>query len=134
MITLDIVTPEKRILLEEGVSIVTVTTKEGEIGIMSNHIPIYSQLVSGEMKYKKDDQEFFVAIHGGFIEFANNTLTVLADQAVRAEEIDQAAAEEARKRAEEAMALKVTDIEYAEAETNMRRAMIDLRVSRKRKF
>jgi F-type H+-transporting ATPase subunit epsilon len=133
MITLDIVTPEKRILLEEGISIVTVPTSEGEIGVMTNHIPIYSQLVSGELKYKKDESDYFVAIHGGFIEFANNTLTVLADQAARAEEIDEAAAELARKRAEDAMAQKVTDVEFAEAESNMRRALIDLRVARKRR-
>lgn len=133
MIILDIVTPEKKILHEEEVSIVTLRTIEGEIGVLPGHLPLYSQLVEGELRYRKDNQEFFVAIHGGFLEVANSKVTVLADAAARAEDLDEAAVETARQKAEEAMAQKITDEDYAIAEGVMRRAMLDLRVVKRRK-
>lgn len=133
LITLDIVTPEKKILHEENVAIVTLRTVEGEIGVLPGHLPLYSQLEEGELRYKKDNQEFFVAIHGGFLEVANSKVTVLADAAARAEELDEAMIEEARRKAEEAMSQRVSDEDYALAEGAMRRALLDLRVAKKKK-
>ncbi len=132
-LTLDIVTPEKRILHEENVAIVTLRTVEGEIGVLPGHIPLYSQLAAGELRYKKNNDEFFVAIHGGFLEVANSKVTVLADAAARAEELDEAQIEAARRKAEEAMSQKITDEDYAIAEGAMRRALIDLGVARKKR-
>ncbi len=133
MLTLDIVTPEKRILTEDNVSIVTVDTVEGQMGILPSHIPLYSKLKPSELIYTKDGHEHFLAIHGGFIEVANNTVTILADDAIRAEEINEAAVEEAHRRAQEAMEQKVTDEDYAFAEGAMRKALLELKVARKRR-
>jgi len=133
MITLDIVTPEKRILLQDDVSIVTVKTVEGEVGILAGHAPLYSQLAAGELKYRVGNEEYFVVIHGGFLEVANSKVTVLADAAARAEDLDEAAVEEARRKAEEAMTQKVSNEDYALAEGAMRRALIDLKVSKKKR-
>jgi F-type H+-transporting ATPase subunit epsilon len=132
-LVLDIVTPEKRILHEENVAIVTLRTVEGEIGVLPGHIPLYSQLAAGELRYKKDNEEYFVAIHGGFLEVANSKVTVLADAAARAEELDEAQIEEARRKAEEAMSQKITDEDYAIAEGAMRRALLDLSIARKKR-
>lgn len=133
MIVLDIVTPEKRILHEENVAIVTLRTVEGEIGILPKHLPLYSQLAAGELRYKKDNEEHFVAIHGGFLEVANSKVTILADAAARAEELDEAAIELARQKAEEAMSQRVTEEDYALAEGALQRALLDLRVARKKR-
>lgn len=133
MMKLDVVTPEKRILTESDISVVTVDTVEGQIGILPNHIPLYSKLKQGEMIYKKNDVDHYLAIHGGFIEIADNKITVLADDAVRAEEIDEAAVEEARQRAQEAMEKRVTDEDYAFAEGAVRKALLELKVAKKRR-
>lgn len=133
MITLDIVTPEKRILHQGDVSIVTVKTVEGEVGILPGHLPLYSQLAPGELKYRVGTEEHFVAIHGGFLEVANSKVTVLADAAARAEDLDEAAVKEARRKAEEAMSQRVSDEDYALAEGAMRRALLDLRVAKRRR-
>ncbi len=133
MLTLDIVTPEKRVLTEDNVSIITVETVEGQIGILPSHIPLYSKLQPSELKYTKDGQDHFLAIHGGFIEVANNKVTILADDAVQAEEINEAAVEEAHRKAQEAMQQRVTDEDYALAEGAMRRAMLELKVAKKKR-
>lgn len=133
MLILDIVTPEKRILNEDNISIVTVMTVEGQVGILPEHIPFYAKLKPGELSYKKDDREYFLAIHGGFIEVANNTVTVLADDAVRAEEINEAAVKEAERRAKETMEKKITDEDYAFAEGAMRKALLELKVAKRKK-
>jgi F-type H+-transporting ATPase subunit epsilon len=132
MLTLDIVTPEKRVLTETDISIVTVDTVEGQIGILPKHISLYSQLRPSELTYTKDGHEHFLAIHGGFIEVANDTVTILADDAIRAEEIDEATVLAAQRRAEEAMSQKVTDEDYAFAEGAMRKALLELKVVKRK--
>lgn len=133
MLTLDIVTPERRVLTEDNVSIVTVDTVEGQIGILPSHIPLYSKLQPSELKYTKDGHEHFLAIHGGFIEVANDTVTILADDAVRAEELNEAAVEEAHRKAQEAMEQKVSNEDYAIAEGAMRRALLELKVVKRKR-
>ncbi|PIY96977.1 MAG: ATP synthase F1 subunit epsilon [Candidatus Kerfeldbacteria bacterium CG_4_10_14_0_8_um_filter_42_10] len=95
-----IVTPEK-VVYENEIDQITLTTKMGEVTILPNHIPLVSSLKAGEILIKKDGQEIPLAVSGGFAELANNNLVILADTAERVEEIDEAQAEEARKRAEE---------------------------------
>jgi F-type H+-transporting ATPase subunit epsilon len=133
MLTLDIVTPEKKILSEDQVSIITVMTTEGEIGVLPHHVPLYAKLQPGELKYKKDGHDHYVAIHGGFIEVTPTKVTILADDAVRAEDISEELAEQARLRAEELMAQKVTDADFVHAEAAMRRALLELKVVQKRR-
>lgn len=99
-ITLKIATPE-RVVLEDEVDQITLPTQTGEITVLPNHIPLITNLVPGIMEAKKNGEEISMAVSGGFMELHNNELTVLADTAERAEEIDLEEAEEARKRAED---------------------------------
>lgn len=133
MLKLQIITPEKILLEESDVSIVTARTVVGEVGILPSHIPLYSKLVSGELSFKKNNEEHYIAIHGGFLEVIADTVTILADDAVRAEDIDEETVEEARIRAQEAMEQKVTDEDFAHAEAAMERALLELRVAKKRR-
>jgi F-type H+-transporting ATPase subunit epsilon len=133
MLTLDIVTPEKKVLTEDGIGLVSVDTTEGQIGILPHHAPLYAKLRPGELKYKKDGHDHYVAIHGGFIEVTPTKVTILADDARRAEEINEELAEKARAHAEDLMAQKVTDEDFVKAEAAMRRALLELKVAQKRR-
>ena len=118
---LKIVTPEK-ILFEEKVSQVSISTVMGEITILPNHIPLVSQLASGEIVVKhnkKEDassialakDEDLMAISGGFVEVLPDQVVILADTAERAEDIDEERAEAARQKAEEVLKTKLADAE-----------------------
>jgi F-type H+-transporting ATPase subunit epsilon len=102
-INLKIVTPEK-LLLETEVSQVTLPVTYGEVTVLPLHVPYIGSLVSGEVRFVESaGEEVRLALSSGFVEFHDNTLTVLADRAERAEDIDIERAEEARVRAEELM-------------------------------
>lgn len=133
-IKLKIVTPE-RILFEEMVSQVSISTAMGQITILPNHIPLVSQLTSGEIIVKKDGaEEDLMAISGGLVEVLSEQVVILADTAERAEEIDEARAEEARQRAEEALKTKVADAEqFAMFTAQIEKEMARLKVARRYK-
>ncbi len=102
-IKFEIVTPE-RVVLKEEISQVTVPTKEGEITVLPKHMPIVATLKTGVIELvTKGGKAEIMSISGGFIEVLRNKVVILADTAERAEEIDLARAEEARKRAEESI-------------------------------
>lgn len=94
-----ITTPE-RIVMEDEMDQITLPTQTGEITVLPNHIPLITTLKPGIIEAKKNGDEISMAVSGGFMELHDNQLTVLADTAERAEEIDLEEAEEARKRAE----------------------------------
>jgi len=127
-----IVTPE-RTVFEDAVSQVTLPTSEGEITILPNHQSYIASLQSGEIMFKKDGKEIFLAISGGFIEFHNNALIVLADTAERAEEIDLERAQIARKRAQE-LKLKIIstdETDYARVAAMLEKQSARIKVARK---
>lgn len=99
-INFKIVTPE-RTVYEAKADQITLPTWEGEITILPNHYSYISNLKAGEIMVKHDEHTELMATSGGFVEFNNNSLVVLADTAERAEEIDLERAEAARKKAEE---------------------------------
>lgn len=130
-ITLTIITQEKELLKEE-VSQVTVPTTTGEITVLPNHIPLFTQLQVGELTYKKDGKSITVVISGGFMDVApNNTITVLTDSAIEERNISVAKAEEAKKKAEEDMSQKLDKRKFLMAEASLRRAMLELKVAKK---
>jgi len=131
---LKIVTPE-RILFESKVSQVSVSTIMGEITILPNHIPLVSQLVAGEIVVRNGkEEEELMAVSGGFVEVLPDQVVILADTAERAEEIDEARAEEARQKAEEILKTKVTDIEgFAIFTARLEKELARLKVARKYK-
>ena len=127
-----IVTSEKTVF-EDEVDQATFETTDGQITILPNHRSYITSLKSGEAMIKKKGEEIFLSISGGFIEFHDNTLIVLADTAERAEEIDLARAEEARKRAEELKdkVISMDDEEYARVAAAIQKESARIRVAKK---
>lgn len=131
---LKIVTPGRLVLEEETYS-VTLPIEGGEVTVLPNHIPYIGALRPGEIMLRKtpDGGPESLATSGGFAEFQDNVLTILADTAERAEEIDLARAEEARARAEAVMKTRVSmdDEEYARIAAMVEKEFVRLKVARK---
>jgi len=133
-INFKIVTPEKTVF-ESEIDQATLPVADGEVTILPNHRSYIAALKAGEICLKKEGEEIIMATSGGFIEFNDNNLVVLADTAERAEEIDLKRAEEAKAKAEAAMKEKVRmdDSEYARVAASIEKEMARLRVGRKRR-
>lgn len=132
-LTLKIITQEK-VVLEREIVQATLPIEGGEVTVLADHIPIIGSLHSGEIKVRDaQGNEDFLAVSGGFVEFHENTLILLADRAEHAEEIDIERAEAARKRAEEVMQRKVnlSEEEYARTAAMLEKELSRLRVARK---
>ena len=131
-IKIKIVTPE-RTVYEDEVSQATLPTIDGEVTILPDHIPYITALKAGEIMLKKGEEIIHLAISGGFIEFNNNILTMLADTVERAEEIDLKRAEEAKQRAEELQKQRITidDMEYAKTAALVEKELARIKVARK---
>ena len=128
-----LVTPE-RTVFENEIKQATIPTMDGEITILPNHQSYIASLKPGEMMLKdKKREEILLCISGGFIEFHENELIVLADTAERAEEIDLQRAEEARKKAEEIEKQKISmdEEEYARVATALQKELARIRVAKK---
>jgi len=129
-IKLDIVTAERSVFSEE-VDVVVAPGIEGQLGILPHHTPLMTTLQAGELRVRKGGEEFSMVISGGFLEVRPDRIIVLADAAERAEEIDLARAEEAKRRAEERLAQRVPEVDMARAEAALRRALTRLKVAEK---
>ena len=129
----EIVTQE-RLLYSDDVDMVIAPGSDGELGILPHHSPLLTALNFGELRLKKGSTEELFAIGGGILEVTPEKVTVLADSAERADDIDLARAEEARQRAE-AMLTEgppADDDALAALDTALRRSNIRLKVGRKR--
>lgn len=115
MIKLDIVTPEKKVL-SETVDSVTVPTLAGEVGILPNHAPLISALKPGILSINKGGAVQKMVISGGFVEVGTNTVSVLAEVAETADEIDAEQARADAAEAEKVLAASKDAIEDTEAE------------------
>ena len=127
-IHLEIVTAE-RVVLSDEVDQINAPTKDGRVGILPRHAPLLTILDTGELDIVKDGQSTPFAISGGFMEVLPTRVTILADTAERADEIDEARAEAARRSAEDRIAQRQGDQEIALAEAELRRALIRLKVA-----
>src|ERR1700756_46174 len=107
---LEIVTPEAKIYSED-VEMVTLPGVEGEMGIYPMHVPLMTQLMAGELVARKGGQDHFLAIGEGFVQITGERVAVMTDMAIKAENIDEAKAEEARQRAEARLSEKLDDDE-----------------------
>ncbi len=132
-LTLEIVTAERLVFSDDNVDMVVAPSVEGEVGILPHHAPLLTLLQIGELRVKKGADEQSIVIAGGFLEVLNNRVTILADVAERAEEIDAAAAEDARRRAQDALATRGVTGDLAAAEAAMRLASLRLRVGQRRR-
>jgi len=132
-IRLDIVTAE-RVVFSEDVDVVVAPGVEGQLGILPHHAPLMTTLQVGELRVRKGGEEFSLAISGGFLEVRPDRVIILADTAERAEEIDVARAEEAKRRAEERLLeRRAPGIDAAQVEAALRRSLARLKVVEKRR-
>jgi F-type H+-transporting ATPase subunit epsilon len=129
----EVITAE-RIVFSGDVELVIAPGIEGQLGILPHHAPLITALTYGELALRRSGQEDeYIAIGGGFMEVGPDHVTILADSAERAEEIDEAQAEAARRRAEELMAQKQReDVDLARAEAALRRSVIQLKVAKRK--
>ena len=127
---LEIVTPEAKVYSED-VDMVTLPGVEGEMGIFPMHVPLMTQLAAGEVAVRKGGQDFFLAVGDGFVEVTGERVSILTDMAIKAENIDEAKAEEARKRAEARLAEKLDDEEVARVNAALANSAALLKVKRR---
>jgi F-type H+-transporting ATPase subunit epsilon len=127
---LEIVTPDAKVFSED-VEMVTLPGVEGEMGIYPNHVPLLTQIVAGEIIARKGGRDFFLAIGEGFVEVTGDHVAILADMAIRAENIDEAKAEEAKRRAEARLAEKLDHEETASVQAALMHSAAQLKVKRR---
>ena len=127
-----VITPEK-VTYESEAFGVTLPTTTGYITVLPGHIPLVTTLVSGEIIVKEKDKEVFLAVSGGFVEITGQSVAVLADTAERAEEINIERAEEAKRRAEEALAnaKNKDDVDYTGLMVKIEKELSRLKVGKK---
>ena len=132
MIDFEITTPEKTIY-KDRIDLAVIPTKDGEITVLPNHIPLISILVpAGELRLKKGTEEILIMISGGFLEVQKeNKIIILADTAERAEDIDEIRAEEARKKAEKLLEEKREDVEIADLKATLAQSLMRLKIVKK---
>src|ERR1700739_3712991 len=129
-IKLEIVTPEAKIYSED-VEMVTLTGSEGEMGILPQHMPLMTELASGALVARKDGKNVFLAVGEGFVQVTGDRVAILTDMAIKAENIDEAKAEEARQRAEARLAQKLTSEESAAASAALAHSIAQIKVKRR---
>ncbi len=127
---LEIVTPDAKTYSEE-VEMVTLPGSEGEMGIYPQHVPVLTQIVPGEVIVRKDGRDHFLAVGEGFVEITGERVAIMTDMAIRAENIDEAKAEEARRRAEARLAEHVDDEESAIVSAALAHSLAQLKVKRR---
>jgi F-type H+-transporting ATPase subunit epsilon len=132
---LDIVTPEKKLLSEE-IDALTVHTVQGEITILPHHESLVTQLVSGEAVVTTKGKSQFLGLTGGFLEVSHNRITILADYAIKAEDIIIEKAVAAQKRADEVLKKSkegLSERDLAAAQSEMAKALMELHIANRRK-
>ena len=127
---LELVTAE-RMVFSDDVDMVTAWGLEGQLGILPHHAPLMTMLQPGELIIKKDNEEIYMAVSGGFLEVRPDKVIILADACERAEEIDMARAKDAKRRAGEIMRAPSTEIDTAATEAALRRSLVRLKVAEK---
>ena len=132
VLKLEIVTPEAKVYSED-VDMVTLPGVEGEMGIFPMHIPLMTQIAAGEIIARKGGQDYFLAVGEGFVEVTGERVAILTDMAIKSDDIDEAKAEEARKRAEARLSEKLSDEETATVQAALLHSLTQLNVKRRRR-
>jgi len=136
-LTVEIVTAERVVRTEHGIDVLIAPGSQGQLAILPHHAALMTILEPGELIFRRGNEEEPFAITGGFMEVKNDHVTVLADAAEAAEEIDVARAEAARARAEERIRLvreqQARDIDLARAQAALQRSLLRLRVAERRR-
>ena len=129
---LEIVTPEAMIYSDD-VEMVSLTGIDGDMGIYPDHMPLMTQLVAGEIIARKNASDISLAVGDGFIQVTKDRVAILTDMAVKLENIDEAAAEAAKQKAEARLAQKLSDEEAATVQASLAHATAQLKVKQRHK-
>ena len=129
---LSLITPEKVIFYDEVLE-ATIPTVTGLLTILPNHASLFTQVSSGEIVLKTNDGEQILVVEGGFLDISAKSTTILADYAVHGKDIALLKAEEAKKQAEMRMKENKSQKDFAIAEGELRRSLLELKVARKYK-
>ena len=129
---LEIITAERQVYSDQ-VDAVVAPGIEGQLGILPHHAPLMTVLQPGELLLRKDGEETYLVVTGGFMEVIGNKVTILADAAERSEEIDEDRAQAAVERAQEQIRNRQSNAQLEEALRSLRRAQVRVGVSRRRR-
>jgi F-type H+-transporting ATPase subunit epsilon len=129
---LEIATAE-RMIFADDVDEVVAWGVEGQLGIFPHHAPLMTMLQPGDLLIKRGNEEEYIAISGGFLEVRPDKVVILADAGERAEEIDVARAEAARRRAEATLKERAPQVDHAAVEAALRRSLARLKVAERRR-
>ncbi|MCH7484867.1 MAG: F0F1 ATP synthase subunit epsilon [Chloroflexi bacterium] len=132
-LSVHVVTAEREVYAEEGVDEVIAPGVQGELTVLPHHAPLLTMIKPGVLRLIKGGDETDVAITGGFLEVKDDRVTILADAAERAEEIDTVRAEEARRRAERTLEGRGDTEELVAAAASLQRSLLRLRAAEKRR-
>ena len=130
---LQIVTPQG-IAFSDDVEIVLLRSVEGQIGILAHHTRLMTQMLPGEMMVRKNGREQFLAVGEGLVDVTGEQVSIATDMAIAADSIDEAKAEEARRRAEARLRDKISDEEVASVNASLARSLAQLHVKRRRRL
>ena len=131
-LTLEIVTP-LAVAYSAAVQMVTLPAVDGQIGILPRHVPLLTRIVPGEIIVRRDGHDEFLAVGEGLVEITGDRVSIVTDMAIKAADIDEALAEEARQRAEARLREKIADEEVATVNASLARSLAQLRVTRRRR-
>ena len=132
-LSVHIVTAEREVFTEDGVDEVIVPGIDGELTVLPEHAPLLTMIKPGVMRIVKSGEDVDMAITGGFLEVRQDRVTILADAAERAEEIDTVRAEEARRQAERALEERDADVDLAAAAATLQRSLMRLKAAERRR-
>ena len=127
---LEIVTPEAK-TYSDDVDMVTIPASEGEMGVFPQHVPLVTQILSGEVIVRKNGQDHFLAVGDGFAEITGTGVVIMTDMAIPADNIDEAKAEQARRRAEARLSEQLDDEETATVSASLANSLAQLKVKRR---
>ncbi len=129
---IEVITQEQPIL-KDDVDLVMAPGHFGQIGILPGHIGLLTKLKAGELYILKGPNLTVLAVSGGLLDVHDNKVSIMADSAVRADEIDIAKVEAARVKAEKTLKEKLSDRDFAIAQSDLRKAVLELKVAKKRR-
>jgi F-type H+-transporting ATPase subunit epsilon len=129
-LTLELVTPD-RAVVRQAVDEVQIPGSEGYLGVLPGHTPLLTTLKVGELWFRQGGETYYVSVAFGFAEVLPDRVTILAQIAERAEDVDVSRAEEAQRRAQERLSTSTVDIDFERARISLMKALIRLQVASK---
>jgi F-type H+-transporting ATPase subunit epsilon len=129
---LEIITAERQVFSDD-VNTVVAPGVDGELGVLPHHAPLITMLKPGEVLIRKDSDETYLFVSGGFLEVRPDKIIILADACERADEIDIERAEAAKHRAEERLKTRVPELDVAQTQAALLRALIRLQIAERRR-